>query len=114
MANGGPVTSAAGPAPLPGWLGPIVTITTQLGVPTVVAAVLLWFVLTRIDTALQKIQVQEDLRTQFVADMQRDLIATLEKQTVAFQAAIAENIAVNKEHATDLHRLLSTPPGRTR
>jgi hypothetical protein len=107
MANGTPASAP----PLPGWLGPVAQLTTTLGVPTLVAGVLLWFTLTRIDTAMQRIQQQEDLRTQFVAQMQKDLIATLERQTVAFQAAIAENIAVNTAHAAELHELLKARPG---
>jgi hypothetical protein len=93
--------------PLPGWLGPVVSLTTQLGIPTVIAGVLLWFVLFRIDGAIKAIMQQEDLRTQFVARMQHDLITTLDRQTTAFEEAIQESIAVNKQHATDLHRLLT-------
>jgi hypothetical protein len=105
MPNG--TTGTGSPTPLPGWLGPVVTLTTQVGVPTVVAGVLLWFVLFRIDGTLQYIQEQEDLRTKLVAQMQAELVETMEHQTAAFQQAIDKNIAVNKEHAEDLHRLLS-------
>jgi hypothetical protein len=88
---------------VPAWLAPVVQITTSLGVPTVFAGVLLWYVLTRIDGAMRIIQEQEDTRTKMVAAMQDTLISTLERQTTAFEAAIHENIAVNRELAERYH-----------
>ena len=99
--------SGAPPAPLPGWLGPLVTITTQVGVPTVVAGVLLWFVLFRIDGAMKDIQEQEDTRTQMVAAMQDSVIAALERNAERFEQAIDKNMRLNQELAERYH---AAPP----
>jgi len=90
---------------MPAWLGPVVTLTTQVGVPTVVAGVLLWFVLTRVDGAMQEVQRQEDYRTVKVAEMQAALIEALDRQNERFDQAIEKNIAQNEAHAVRLERV---------
>jgi hypothetical protein len=90
-------------APLPGWLGPVVTLTTQVGVPTVVAGVLLWFVLFRVDGTLKMIQEQEETRTRMVAAMQDTLIATLDRQSKEFSASIDRNIEANRSLVAQLY-----------
>jgi hypothetical protein len=100
--NGPP--SAPPPPPLPGWLGPIVTITTQLGVPTVIAGVLLWFVLFRLDTTLTQIEEAEAERVKILAAMQETNIAALDRLGERFDKAIAENIAANRELAARYRR----------
>jgi hypothetical protein len=111
MAPGPPPPQYASPTPaapqLPGWLGPLVTITTQVGVPTVVAGVLLWFVLFRIDGAMKDIQEQEDTRTRMVAAMQDAVIAALERNADRFEKAIDKNIAFNQ---TLVERYHAAPP----
>lgn len=102
MANGTPGSSP--PAPLPGWLGPIVTVTTQVGVPTVIAGVLLWFVLTRMGTTLDVIEHAEEDRTRIVAAMQETLVDALDRQTKSFEAAMHENIMTNQRIAEDMKR----------
>jgi hypothetical protein len=118
------MTQPAGPSPgpgmapaaLPGWLGPIVTVTTQVGVPTVVAAVLLWFVLFRVDGAMKVIQENEEERTRMVNAMQDTLIVAinrnterLDRQTDKFVAAIDQNIAANQAIAAQLRAYLGPP-----
>ena len=112
----GPPFQAQPAAPLPGWLGPLVTVTTQVGVPTVVAAVLLWFVLFRVDGAMKVIQDNEEERTRMVNAMQDTLIAAinrnterLDRQTDKFVAAIDQNIAANQAIATQLRAYLGAP-----
>lgn len=123
------MTQPAGPpqapplAPLPGWLGPLVTVTTQVGVPTVVAAVLLWFVLFRVDGAMKVIQENEEERTRMVNAMQDSLIAAIErntnrldKQTDTFVRAIDDNIRANQAIAAQLRGYIGPAPepaGRT-
>jgi hypothetical protein len=107
VANGGTPSPPA--APLPGWLGPVVTLTTQVGVPTVVAGVLLWFVLFRIDGAMKDIQEQEDARTKLVAAMQESVIAALERNADRFEKAIDKNISINQAIADRYH---APPPLR--
>lgn len=99
-------------APLPGWLQPLVTITTQVGIPTVFAGVLLYFVLFRLDGMLQKIEDGEEARTRIIAAMQDTLVAALDRQTQAFERAIRENIQANRELAEHYHGYLrpSAPP----
>ncbi|HSS56275.1 MAG TPA: hypothetical protein VLK79_16635 [Gaiellales bacterium] len=86
-------------APLPGWLGPVVTLTTQVGVPTVFAGILLWFVLTQVGAAMERMQRAEDERTRSVAAMQTAVLETLDHLGVRFEAAINENIQANRELA---------------
>lgn len=99
MPNGPPAPPAA---PLPGWLGPIVTITTQVGVPTVIAGVLLWFVLFRLDTTLQTIERSEEDRVRVLVAVQDTLVAALDRQTHAFEKAIDDNIKANQLIAAQL------------
>jgi hypothetical protein len=102
-----PAPAPAGPtAPLPGWVGSAVQVTTQLGFPAVVAGVLLWFVLTRVGDSLGQIQQQEEARTRMVAAMQQTLIDALDRQTAAFVKAIEENKQVNRELGARLERHL--------
>jgi hypothetical protein len=82
---------------LPGWTGSAATLVTQVGVPTVVAGVLLWFVLFRLDTTLNQIEVAEQERIRILMSMQDTLVAALERQSVSFEAAIQENIKANRE-----------------
>ncbi len=93
-------------APLPGWLGPIVTVTTQVGVPTVVAGVLLYFVLFRVDGALKIIQEEEETRTKIAAAMQDSLVAALDRNNKTFNDAIDRNIAYNREAMNRLETLM--------
>ena len=107
----------AAPPQLPGWLGPIVTITTQVGVPTVVAGVLLWFVLFRLDKTLTVIERREEDRVHIIAAMQDTLVAALERQTRATETIMRENIMTNKETASRLENVFrdsrrDQPPSR--
>ena len=102
MANGDP--RPAGTQPLPGWLGSAVAVTTQVGVPTVFAAVLLWFVLTRVNGTLVNIEEGEVRRTQLLEQTQRTFIDSIERQTLRFEQAIDKNITVNRELAERYHR----------
>jgi hypothetical protein len=99
---------------MPGWLQPVVQLTTTLGLPTVFAGVLLWFVLSRVGTAMERIEHNEVLRTQLLTAIQTSFIQAIDRQTiafeqaiarqtVAFEAAIEENVKVNRELA-ERHR----------
>jgi hypothetical protein len=92
----GPTPPGAAVPAVPGWLGPIVSVTTTLGVPTVFAGVLLWFVLTHVGGTLEHMQEEEETRTRIVAAMQDTMIAAFDRQTAQFVAAINQNIEVNK------------------
>jgi len=95
------------PPNLPGWLGSAVQVTTQLGFPAVVAGVLLWFVLSRVGATLETINQAEDDRTHMLAAMQDTMIAALDRQGSVIEKAIHENMAVNKELATELRATLA-------
>lgn len=99
----GAPSSGYPPPPLPGWLGSAVQVTTQVGVPTVFAAVLLYFVLFRVTATLEVIQKNEDRRTEMLATVQKAFAESITQQTAAFEAAIRENIAVNRELAERYH-----------
>lgn len=79
-------------------------VTTQVGVPTVFAAVLLWFVLFRVGNTLEVIQKQEEERTTIVADTQKAFVDALDRQTAAFERAIRDNIEANKALAAQYQR----------
>jgi hypothetical protein len=105
MANGGPV----GQPPIPGWIGSAVQITTQVGVPTVVAGVLLWFVLFRVDGAMKIIQEQEETRTKMVSAMQDSLIAALDRQSRMYSETMDRNIIANRATADRLEAIFNRP-----
>ena len=67
----------------------MVTLTTQVGVPTVFAGALLYFVLTRVGTAMDRIEENEKIRTQMLAGIQQGFAQAIDRQTVAFEQALA-------------------------
>jgi uncharacterized protein HemX len=99
--------------PVPGWIGIAAQITTQVGVPTVVAGVLLWFVLFRVDGAMKVIQEQEQTRTEMVQKMQDALIAALDREGTAFNSAVDRNIQTNRENAERFERMVRELESRT-
>jgi len=68
------------PPAQPSWLAPLVSVTTQLGVPTVFAAVLLWFVLFKVGGTLEKIEQNELDRTKLLVSMQEAFVAAVQQQ----------------------------------
>jgi hypothetical protein len=92
------------PSPVPAWLAPVVQITTSLGVPTVFAGILLYFVLFRLDSALKVIESSEEDRVKIIVTMQETLVATLERQTLAFEKALRDNAETNRRFLEELPR----------
>lgn len=90
MANGN------GLRDLPGWIGPIAQLITQVGVPTVLCGVLLWFVLFKMGGTLHMIQHEEEDRTRVVKAMQESFLASQEKQSDAFDKSMQRNIEANR------------------
>jgi hypothetical protein len=75
-------------APLPGWLGSAVQITTQVGIPTVFAIVLLWYVLFKFEGEIDKITLRLEHNAEAVAgftEVQAEQLAELQKQTRALE-----------------------------
>jgi hypothetical protein len=99
MSAPGALGSGGGSAPLPGWLGPVVTLITQVGVPTVVAGVLLWFVLFRLDMTLRQIEVAEAERVKILLRLEDSFVEALERQNVRFETVVRENIQANRDLA---------------
>lgn len=95
--------------PQPWWLQPLLTIITQVGVPTVIAGVLLWFVLFRLDDTLRVIEREEGARTKMIAEMQANVIRVLENQTDKFSGVMQQNVEVNKRIADILERRREQP-----
>jgi hypothetical protein len=111
----------AGPG-VPGWLQPVVQVTTTLGVPTVFAGILLWFVLTRVGGTLDQMRKNDEDRMRMLAAMQDTLIATLNRQTETYEKALAvqtdkfvaavnANIATNQGIAAQMDRFLRSRRG---
>jgi|SRR5215813_1011175 len=88
----------------PWWLQPLLTLITQVGVPTVIAGVLLWFVLFRLDSTLHIIEHAESDRTALLISMQDNVVKTLENQTEKFTDVMRANVEVNKRIADILDR----------
>jgi hypothetical protein len=104
-----------GPAqPLPGWLGPVVQLTTQVGIPTVFAGVLLWFVLFRLDTALKVIEQSENARVEIIRAVQETLTEHMGRQSEVFERVMRENVAANRENADRIERLFTMRGGRAK
>jgi len=82
-----------------GWVDVAARIIVQLGFPTVIAGVLLWFVLVRVDGTLKMIQEQEDTRTKLTLAMQDKLIVALDQLGARFDQAIDANIRANRDLA---------------
>jgi len=66
----------------PPWLAPLISVTTQLGVPTVFAGVLLWFVLFKVGGALETIEQHEIERTKLLTTMQETFVKSVQDQAV--------------------------------
>jgi hypothetical protein len=81
-----------------------VQITTQVGVPTVFAGILLYFVLFRLDTALKVIERSEEDRVKIIVAVQDNIVAALDRQNKAFEEAIRANIDANKTLAEKYDR----------
>jgi len=69
------------PVAQPSWLAPLISVTTQLGVPTVFAGILLWFVLFRLGATLDNIEDNEIKRTQLLTSMQEQFVAAVQRQS---------------------------------
>ena len=92
MANGTP-------PPIPGyaWVDTAARLVTTVGVPTVFAAYLLWFVTTRVGATLEVIEANEQARTKMLQETQNVFVTAIEGQTVRFEQALKENRDVGRE-----------------
>jgi hypothetical protein len=79
MGNDPPVSQAD--SPLPGWVGSAVQVIAQLGIPTVFATVLLWFVLSNVSDTLKHIEHAEVERTKLLAGIEESFVAAINKQS---------------------------------
>src|SRR5262245_22323625 len=105
---GSPASPSLPPPGGAGWVDIVTRLVVQLGFPTVIAGVLLWFVLVRVDGTLKMIQEQEDTRTKLTLAMQEKVIAALDTLGLRFDKAIDENIRANRELAVQY--LVRRPP----
>ncbi|HKE81627.1 MAG TPA: hypothetical protein VKB54_20080 [Solirubrobacteraceae bacterium] len=87
-----------------GWLQLAMQAVTTVGVPTVFAGVLLWFVLTRLGDTLAAIKQNEEDRVRIMAAMQDTIIAALDRQTDRFEKVMRENIDANRAIADRMER----------
>src|SRR5215471_9500044 len=70
--------------PLPGWLGSAVQVTTQVGIPTVFALVLLYWVLFKFEGSVDRISMRLEKNADAVISFQKlqaDQLIELQKQT---------------------------------
>jgi len=87
-----------------GWLQLAMQAVTTVGVPTVFAGVLLWFVLNGLGDTLKAIKESEEDRVKIIAAMQDTIIAALEKQSDRFEKVMRENIDANRAIAERMER----------
>jgi len=87
-----------------GWLQLAMQAVTTVGVPTVFAGVLLWFVLNGLGDTLRAIKTSEEDRVKIIAAMQDTIIAALERQSDRFEKVLRENIEANRAIADRLER----------
>lgn len=74
-----------------------------MGVPTVFAGVLLYFVLFKVGNTLEVIEQGEKERTAIIAAMQDTLVSALDKQADRFERAIESNIKANEKMSEVAH-----------
>jgi hypothetical protein len=79
------------PPPLPGWLGSAVQVTTQVGIPTVFAMVLLWYVLFKFEGSMDKITARLESNAQSVQEFTK--VQTLQLGELQRQTKALEDIA---------------------
>jgi len=72
------------------WLDPFLQIATQLGVPTVFAGVLLWFVLFKVGGTLENIEDNEIQRTKLLTSMQETFVTAVQQQSEMSAKLIAK------------------------
>src|SRR5262245_45753089 len=84
------------PPGVPTWIGYVGTLISQVGVPTVFAGVLVWFLLTRVGGTLEHIEESEEARTKILTELQVKVLDALTTQTQAFVAAMQTNIETNE------------------
>jgi len=103
--------------PLPGWVGYAVTIVTQVGIPTVFACVLLWFVLTGLASTLKHIEELEDERATILGgmqsrlvEMQAKLVDSLDRQTAEMVRLLDANVAANQAIAAKINQIGTRKP----
>jgi len=103
--------------PLPGWLGYAVAIVTQVGIPTVFACVLLWFVLTGLATTLRHIEDLEDERATILGgmqsrlvEMQAKLVDSLDRQTAEMVRLLDANVQANQAIAAKINQIGARKP----
>jgi len=65
----------------PSWLAPLTSTVAQLGVPTVFAGVLLWFLLVEVGGTLKTIEQNEIDRTKLLLSVQETFVAAVQKQS---------------------------------
>lgn len=89
---------------IPGWVDAAAKLTTTVGVPTVFAAVLLYFVLVNVHDTLQVIENNEEARTRLLAETQAAFIAAIDRSAERFEIAINGNIKANEKMAEIAHQ----------
>jgi len=109
MPNGAPAPLGTPQQPVTvvpgaGWLQLAMQAVTTVGVPTVFAGVLLWFVLNGLGDTLKAIKTSEEDRVKIIAAMQDTIIAALERQTDRFEKVMRENIEANRAIADRMER----------
>ena len=82
------------------------------------AVVLLWFVLTKLDSALRTIMENEEARTAKLTAIETGFVGAVDRQTVAFQQAMQANLQALREsteaerqQAIATQQLLTQPKG---
>jgi len=95
------------PPPAAGWVDTVSRLVIQVGFPTVMAGVLLWWMLTRFDTVIARMEHNAQMLDAFVAEMRAQTVE------IKAQTQAVTEIAKDSKALVDLHEKQEQQKGRT-
>jgi len=96
------------PTPPGGWVDTVSKLVIQVGFPTVMAGVLLWWMLTRFDVVIARMEHNAGVLDAFVAEMRAQTIE-IKAQTQAVTEIAKDSKALIDLHEKELREKGPTP-----
>jgi len=96
------------PPPPGGWVDTVSKLVIQVGFPTVMAGVLLWWMLTRFDTVIARMEHNAEVLDAFVAEMRAQTVE-IKAQTQAVTEIARDSKALVDLHEKELREKGQTP-----
>jgi len=91
-----------------GWVDTVTKLVIQVGFPTVMAGVLLWWMLTRFDTVIARMEHNAQVLDAFVAEMRAQTVE-IKAQTQAVTEIARDSKALIDLHEKELRQKEGTP-----